>query len=398
MKFEMTMPPSEAGGPSAIIEVEAPNWLAALSRALESVGAEQIPKGKAVAEIKSDGSVKVRNASNGQIFIIRNAPPPPTPARPPAPAPAPPSAQASPPAAEPPLHMATMTYIDAEIVRQNAERVVAGPPARALETPPVSVRSPCLIISRSEIERRLKDRGVDLELVDAVRRPPEAPVATSAPTAPDSGQAVQMVHVVEVEAPARDTLTTLKVDLDALRMAAEGKASTHARVGKAPEGFEWLEGALGPALAGARNTREVGERTLRLALAAVPSSFAAFLLRNSRSGVVSAAAVLGEDAACLMGRPLLNKGGPIAACVTGCLSIALEAAAVEPYTVAMLSEELGMAVRNALLASLTDGSRSRGVLLLGNSLARAAYNATDLGVAAFIAAVSHAELNRVGEA
>jgi len=396
MKFELTMPPSGGADRSAIVVVEAPNWVAALSRALDRVGAAQIPKGKAVAEVKADGTIAVRNAANGEVFFIRPVPAGSTrldhPVQPAASSP--PGTQPQVESPEPPQYHPTMTYLDAEVARQVGRTPTSGPPARLIETPPVSVRSPCLIIPRIEIERRLKEAGISPDIQDVARAPAETQSRGEEVPVWGQEQPVQMVHVVDVEVPARDTLTTLKVDLDALRDAASRQGSGKS-VGSAPEGFEWLAGALQSALHGSRNAREIGERTLRLALAAVPSGAAAYLIRNPRSGVTSAIAAIGDETRCLAGRAIIASIGPVSACISGCLSMAMEAAAVEPYSLSMLSSETGLTLRNALLASLTNGRTSIGVLLLGNSLAKPAYSTLDLAVAAYTAAFSFVELQRL---
>ena len=143
MQFEITIPPTEKGDKALVVPVQAANWMSALKEAMKRLGVPAIPSGKALCEIRENGSIVVLNPLDNQRFFIRpmhDEETPPEESASPAPAP-----------------HGTLAYLEAALQEQTS------PPGRTISEirrrirPPT--RHPCLVLRRSDIEARLGSLG-----------------------------------------------------------------------------------------------------------------------------------------------------------------------------------------------------------------------------------------------
>lgn len=371
MRFELTIPPSR-GREGTVLTVEAPNWLEALRTALEQTGGRQIARGKAICEVKDDGTILVKDTETEDVFYLRTVTGPSDPT----------STRRS---RRPQTIRHTMTYLDAELMQKANEKNAAARNAPPEAETPVSVNHPCIVMNKEEIDRRLRAHSVQQKVLNQIPvelTPVERPADPPRTRRPERN--VQMIHVVEVAAPKKDTLTTLKVDLDALRAATNRSPGKASNVVQPPTGFEWLVPMLDNAWKSTSSVHELGDRALRLCLAALPCRLALFVVRQS-SGQLYVEKAIGEMAEHLSGQILSGPSGLTLACIENSLSIVADGRAPDsPYSVSNLERELGVRVRNAILSPMTDGQRSVGALVLADSLSGQPFEPTDLAVADYL--------------
>lgn len=383
MRFELTIPDEKGESRIHTLNIEAPNWLAALQRALVDIGAEQIPKGKAVCDVRDDGVIIVRNSITGREFFIRTLP----------------DAHAesqSPPPPTPDHHQParTVTYLETELEQLNNTKSAA---AKLLERrkppgpqPPLNAvadhfqdnagirtqEHPCVVIPRSEVLRRLAEH-------QALARDKAVP-GTSSDNGLDHG--VRFMWVVEVPLEKRnDTLASLKVDLDALR-----RASDLAKVGDSegttpPKGFEWIRDPLETLLSGTGSRQEAADRVLRLSLAAVPSRLAVYFEKCPDAPALKAIAAVGRK---LEGTLLtkLDLIVPPFSLLDQCGgSVVLEQHSSK-FPTSLLVPPLDSAPKNALLTAVGSKTGIAGAILLAESLSGETYTPSHLAVATYIAA------------
>jgi hypothetical protein len=380
MKFELTIPAATASLPT-LVRVDAPNWLAALQLALLRVGSAEIPKGKAVCDIREDGTILVRNAVDGREFYIR---PLPTETE---------VLEVISPEPPAPVH-GTLTYLEAQI-SENTSELQAVPP-RSTQPEPGEVRRvktaghPCMVFNRQEIEDRVRQQRDALAASGA--SVPRGPAPAGDTPLPGQERPVHFIHVVDVPQSKRDTLTSLKVDLDALRRASAGagSAATHGR--NAPPGFEWLDEPLENALRRATSLAEMAERTLRLALAALPCRVALLALADGSPDQLKVVSAIGERAQRLAGKQLADDGMLLSlVCKLGA-SLVLDNLPTQKLCTELLTPLFGSTPQNALLAAVTSGDMTAGALVLADSLTANRFLPADLAVANHIAARLHAAL------
>jgi len=383
MKFELTIPPTADAGLPTLVRVEAPNWLAALQSALLRVGSREIPKGKAVCDLREDGTILVRNVQDGREFYIR---PLPTDTH---------VLEIIAPSRPEPLH-GTLTYLEAQLRESEAESPV-DPLAKlsAQTSPPTPAKTsghPCMVFNKSDIENRVRQQRDELSASGA--RPPDGPAPSGETPVPGQERPVHFIHVVDVPQGKRDTLTSLKIDLDALRRASGnptggGKHSHHA-----PAGFEWLDDPLDSALRGARSLGEMAERTLRLALAALPCRVALLALADGNPDRLKVIAAVGERAHRLTGKMLADDGMLLSLVSKLGASLVLDNLPSQELCTSLLAPLLGESPQNALLAAVTSGEKTSGALVLADSLTANRFLPADLAVANYIAAKLHKALRR----
>ena len=355
-----------------MLTVEAPNWLEALRSALEQTGGRQIARGKAICEVKDDGSILVKNSETEDVYYLRTVTDPSDPT----------STRRS---RQPQALRQTLSYLDAELVRQAREAQSPVQPPNSLAATPVTVNHPCMVMSKEEIDRRLSEYAA-ADSAAGERGPGEPePIQDTLGTARKrSERNVQMIRVVDVAIPKKDTLTTLKVDLDALRDASSRGAVPSTDSNPPPAGFEWLSALLESAWQSTTTVHQLGDRTLRLCLAALPCRLALFVVRQG-AGQLYVEAAIGEMAEHLSGQLLTSASGLVAACIENSLSIVADGRSPEsPFSISNLERELGVRIRNAILAPMTDGDTSVGALVLADSLSGAPFEAPDLAVANYL--------------
>lgn len=372
MRFELTIPPGQPYEDALVVPVEAPNWLAALSKVLKQTGGTQIAKGKALCEVKGDGTIVVKDTVYEKVFYLR-----------PEPEEGDPKQEPEADAAEPEITATpTITYLEADLKEKKlgVPQTMAPNPAT-----PMSVNHPCMVLPKAEIQRRIGERKQAAPPKSAVPAVPATDSKDGAGPAPKADKPVQLIHVVEVETTTADTLTTLKVDLDALREASNS-ASPHTTENIVPPlGFEWLRQPVDSALAEADTPDVLAERTLRLSMAALPCRLTAFISLNPQTETLSVKCALGELGEQLVGTTYDHSEGLLAACLHNSLSAILEAAGGGPYSVDSLNRELGTDARTAIMASVTDGRQTSGVLLLADPLSGKHFTTTELAVANYLA-------------
>ena len=368
MKFELTIPPDQPQGQAAILSVEAPNWLSALQKALAQTGAAQIPKGKAICEVKEDGSIVVKNAIDGRHFFIKTLP----------------NTHDNPGAVSAPrprkhkTPYGTMTYLEEELDNMrppDAERA-----ARPRRKTSKTGAHPCMVFDRSEIQDRLAKHE------DVVRKAQErSRSGPPAPGTPNRGmQPVQFIRVVDAPE-KRDTLTELRVDLDALRDASDGSQKTGPAVKRAPKGFDWLTDPLDAATRAARSMDELADLALRISLAALPSRHAAFLVKQLNGKWMDRLAVIGHNRNADLATTVPVDNSPFALVVNGSVSMVLDKDSAGPYSSEQLHKVFGQAPESALVAAITSGARTLGAIVLAGSHSSDRYDTGDLAVANYIA-------------
>jgi hypothetical protein len=384
MRFELTIAPDRDQGNAAVLTVEAPNWLAALQRALTQLGEQQIPRGKAVCEVKEDGAILVRNAVDGRRFHIR----PVVPKAAAKPEPPPQTAPERPQEARQ-TPFGTMTYLEAELSNL---RVPGGaqPLHPGAKKAPVTGGHPCMLFDKEEIARRIKAHEEDLR--KAQERHDSAPPVMVSQLEKTSERKVRFIRVVDVDPPAHDTLTSLKVDLDELRRSSQAKARQGPMGKSPPKGFEWLQEPLEAALNASRSAEETADRTLRLALAALPSRSAVILLRRGEETVLAPVATLGQRGEGATAGRLEAKGTPLELPLLCGMSMVLDNSPDATLHARQLATWFGFQPRTVLVASITNGIRTLGVLLLADALGSDRYTATDLAAANYLAARVFADL------
>ncbi|MBM4354981.1 MAG: GAF domain-containing protein [Deltaproteobacteria bacterium] len=386
MKFELTIPDAANQAPPTLVRVEATNWMAALQLALERVGSASIPKGKAVCDLREDGTILVRNVTDGREFYIR-----------------PLSVQTevievvSPTPSNGPTVHGTMTYLEAQLqdaglrpaVHQTSELTPVGArPVRHVKT----AGHPCMVFDRAEIEDRLRQQR-DLCAASGLPVSP-GPVPSGDTPVPGQERPVHFIRVVDVPQGKKDTLASLKVDLDALRRASKGTAGPDAGPPRAPAGFGWLDDPLDSALRRAGTLGEMADRTLRLALAALPSRIALLALADGSPDRLKVVAAIGERAHRLTGRLLAEDGMLLSLVSKLGASLVLDNLPSQELCTDLLAPLLGATPQNALLAALTSGESTSGALVLADSLTSNRFLPADLAVANYIAGRLHCALKR----
>ena len=337
------------------------------------MGEEQIPRGKAVCEIKDDGSILVRNPLDGRQFHIR-----------------PVQAEAEPPQkpveAKPRRHtpFGTMTYLEAELGARAA--VASARPKLDVPTPIRRNPHPCMVFDRKEIERRVEAEKKALDRARDRRDSSPAMVAL------DNARDVRFIQVVDVEDKPSDTLTSLQVDLDELRQAASGKTSDNVGGPHAPKGYEWLHEALAATLRSCRSAENVATRSLPLLLAALPSRTAVLFLRTTGDKLKTfhtlGLSMNTENSS----EPRPVKGTPMELPLLCGMSMVLDNSAGGELLASHLSPWLGYSPDSGLLAAITNGPRTGGILLLADALGARAFSASDLALANYVGATLFPQL------
>jgi len=374
MRFELTIPPGSATGESAVLSVEAPNWLTALQTALSQVGEEQIPRGKAVCEIKDDGSILVRNPIDGRQFHIR---------------PTLQTSEAMPKAVEPKSRrhtpFGTMTYLEAEL---GARAAALAPSLPKVKQPPAKRRNPhpCMVFDRQEIERRVIEEKLAIDKAKSRRDSSPAIVAI------DNARDVRFIQVVDVEPKQSDTLTSLRVDLDELRDAAKEKVDSKATGPRPPNGYEWLQEALDATLRTCRSAHDVATRTLPLLVAALPSRTAIALIRGLDDRL-SALHTLGHtiDTGDLLAAKDVRET-PLELPLLCGMSMVLDNSPDAVMPARELAPWIGYSPDSGLVAAITNGPRTLGVLLLADALGSKRFSASDLALANYVGAILFPQL------
>ncbi len=366
MRFELTIPPGHSSDESAVLAVDAPNWLNALQSALSRMGEEQIPRGKAVCEIKDDGSILVRNPLDGRQFHIRPVH----------------SEDIAPPTTiESGSHrrtpFGTMTYLEAEL----GARAAAAAPAIPRMEPSTTTRRnphPCMVFDRREIERRVEAEQKAIAMARERRDSSPAMVAL------DNARDVRFIQVVDVESKQSDTLTSLRVDLDELRQAARSKSSDNIGGPRPPQGYEWLQEAMEATLRSCRSAEHVATRSLPLLLAALPSRTAVLYLRGSGDDLTAmhtlGHTIIDDDSS--KTRPV--EGTPMELPLLCGMSMVLDNSPGGVMLASHLSPWLGYSPDSGLLAAITNGPRTRGILLLADALGAKRFSASDLALANYV--------------
>ncbi len=381
MKFELTIPAAATASLPTLVRVEAPNWLAALQLALVSVGSAEIPKGKAVCDLREDGTILVRNVQDGREFYIRPLPVETE------------VIQVITPQPPAPVH-GTMTYLEAQLSEHTGE-----PPAEPLreisrETA-ASRRArtaghPCMVFNRQDIEERVKQQRD--ALVASGASLPRGPAPRGDTLPPGQERPVHFIRVVDVPQAKRDTLSSLKVDLDALRRSSAGAGMAAGPAGRAPAGFEWLDDPLDSALRNAASLAEMADRTLRLALAALPCRVALLAIADGAPDQLKVIAAIGDRAHRLTGKRLAEDGMLLSLVTRLGASLVLDNLPNQKLCTDLLAPLFGSSPQNALLAAVTSGDKTDGALVLADSLTSNRFLPADLAVANYIAGRLHAAL------
>lgn len=370
MKFQLTIPPDQPQGHAAILSVDAPNWLSALQKALAQTGTAQIPKGKAVCEVKEDGSIVVKNALDGRHFFIKTLPTTHEKLRIPD-VPKKREVRKTP--------FGTMTYLEEELDKMKPASAV--PVGTATGKRGRTGAHPCMVFDRAEIQDRLrKYEDVVRKAQEKSRRAPPAPVAAASSVQ----QPVKFIRVVDAPE-KRDTLTELRVDLDALRNASNSVRNAGPAGERAPTGFEWVTDPLDAAARAARSMNELADLALRISLAALPSRHAVFLVKQLNGKWLDRVAAVGLHRGIKLAETIEVDGTPFALVVNGSVSMVLDSDSAGPYSTAQLMPIFGYVPASALIAAVTSGARTLGAIVLAESNSSDRYETSELSVANYIA-------------
>lgn len=374
MRFEMTIPPVVPGISTIVLRLEAANWMAALRLGLSQIGDEAARNGRLVCEVKEDGSVLARISSTGTTYHIKSV-----------------------------SEMAYGGLVDympedrdegrsGKTMLMERAAVSSAPTPSAARVEEVGVRPkhqlgvsessghhPCMVFKRSDIEARLRLLGVQQD-VKAEAQP--------AGDAPRTEQPVRFIPVVDVQRRSRDQAESIEADLDGLRVAAAERGGRLPDSFRAPSGFEWVEDLLNGVMANSEGFADTANRLLRIALAAVPSRCAALVLKGPGDRLCLGSSV-GIEPQLRSRDALPGRGGLLESLVRYNLSMALDSGSQTPHSIANLQDDLGVSARSAVLAALTSGNATVGVLVLLDSALGPAYTSQDLAVTTYIATRIH---------
>lgn len=388
MKYQLTIPPAAGTGTQTQLTVESSNWMGALSVALVQLGAKQIPRGKAICEVKQDGTILVRNPQDGREFRIR---PVHKEAR---------GTVVDKPGTELPRQRTpygTMSFLEKELKQaENAalrnKESTSDFAAHAANPTDSSVRQtsahPCMVFERSDIERRIEQHNEALR--KAQERPGDGAPMMVRRNGDDNAQPVRFIKVVEVDR-APDTLTMLRVDLDALR---HGTGPTHAvgpSEGQPPAGFEWFQEPFNHALTTSASLREMADRALRLALAALPCKGAIMVSRGGGDYDYSALAGIGQWSQ-EIGVARTIEGSPLEPVFSEGMSMAIDERPSRQFSTRLLAAPFAFIPRNALILAITNGTRTLGAIILADALSGSRFDSCALALGNYIATRVYADL------
>jgi len=383
VRYELTIPSESSLAQNHLVEVDAPNWLSALREGMARLGRPVPAAGKLLCEVRQDGVIAIRDLATGSRAFIRPVKSPVTeiPIDPPT-------------VSAPPRVKGTVGYLQAAVEARLGYHTE--PPSGSAQAAP-SVRTgahPCLVLPRSEIDRRLED-GLAAKVYSSRSQALERPVEPH----------VEVVSSVDMEStgPIKEssdeapkkvgTLTALRIDVQALRKAVEAAQTGGRPVDQAmnplPDGFEWLAHPLEAALSSAPSRSEGLERALRLLLAATPSRVAGIAL-GERAGErrLKVVSVVGMHQNQLLGRAAGEVGGLFAACMDHQLAVVV-GRDTEPFTTSHLVPDIGFEPPNATVACIgpVPEGASWGVLFVADSLGASGYRSEDLLVCGHFARV-----------
>lgn len=372
MLYELTIPPAGKRKSPRVLEIEAPNWLVALRRALQELGDPEIPRGKAMCEVRYDGTIVVDHPGDGRQFLIRTSRP---------------KTQRSMPSVPPPVQApaSTLPYIEAAIQEEVLRVDDSAPRApRSLENEPVldackvpTGGHPCVVLDRSEVLRRFeaarKQAGQD------ARKWAGTDTADDLGNdgVPDYARPVKNMPVVEIDPETNRALSALQVDLDSLRHQAMLRTPAASSRGAVLEAFNWILAPLQAALDHSSSSADMAERVMRLALAALPSRTGIVALWDP-SGTQRVHVGVGEFGALLTGRTLNHPEGIFNRVVHEGVSMVLGGGGREPLDIRRFYHDIGFVPNDALMVCICHGRVPHGTLALINSLSGQGYTADHL--------------------
>jgi hypothetical protein len=380
MLYEINVPPRTPHDEARVLQVEAANWLAALRKALQTMGDPEIPRGKALCDIRQDGTIAVDHPGDGRKFLIR---------------PVRGVTQPALPAVRPegPSNETTFPYIEAAIQDEIRSRYPAANPmvsnvpvrtptgqhaSRRLRAPGGSTGGhPCLVMDRAEVLRRFE--AARSQTAQSTPVPESSGTPNRSPWAdPVTGdQPALNLPVVEVETSPGDSLSAVRVDLDSLRQQAALRTPSASTRGAMLASFNWVVGPLQAAIDQASSAQQMAENVLRLALAALPSrtAFVALHIGDARQRIFSS---VGEYSAHLQDRSLFAPNGVFRQIIATNVSMALGSDRNSAAELDRMQMDLGIRPNDALLVCMCQGSNPGGTLAILNSLDEGGYSADHL--------------------
>ncbi len=252
--------------------------------------------------------------------------------------------------------------------------------------PPRRNAHPCMVFDRQEIERRVKAEK------SAIDRARERRDSSPAMVAVDNSRDVRFIQVVDVESQRPETLTSLQVDLDELRQSAVEPEEDRRRGPRPPKGYEWLQETMESTLGTCRSAAEVAQRSLALLVAALPSRTAIALIQdgdNRLRPLFTLGHVVGEE---MLRAPREVKESPLELPLLCGMSMVLDNSPGAVMPAKNLSPWLGYAPDSGLLAAITNGPRTSGVLLLSDALGSKRFTASHLALANYVGATLFPQL------
>jgi hypothetical protein len=244
-----------------------------------------------------------------------------------------------------------------------------------------------MVFDRQEIERRVEEEKRALNKARKRRDSSPAMVAV------DNSRDVRFIQVVDVEPKRPNTLTSLRIDLDELRQSADKTGDEKKSGGpRPPKGYEWLQEALETALQTCRSAEDVAQRSLPLLVAALPSRSAIALIQDGAQQL-RPLFTLGHTVE--TGDPGASRGvegSPLELPLLCGMSIVLDNSPGTVMPATNLAPWLGYSPDSGLLAAITNGPRTLGVLLLTDALGAKRFTASHLAVANFVGALLFPQL------